>query len=69
MVIKVEHPLHDRRRGRNRGVGLLLLGFICIVFGLTVVTVLHLGDARKLQAFDHVLRPQLIPHDAEEGGQ
>jgi hypothetical protein len=67
MVIKVEHPLHERRRGRNLGVGLLLVGFIGIVFGLTVVKVLQLGDVRQLQGFDHVLRPQLIPYDEEEG--
>ena len=32
MVIRVEHELHTRRKGRNAGVGLLLVGFIAIVF-------------------------------------
>ncbi|MFQ1699115.1 hypothetical protein ACJ5NV_00835 [Loktanella agnita] len=66
MAIRVEHEMHERRKGRNFGVGLLLVGFIAIVFGLTVVKVLQLGDARKFETFDHVSRPQIIPaEDAE----
>ena len=65
MAIKVEHELHQRRRGRNVGVGLLLAGFIAIVFGLTVVKVLQLGEARQFETFDHVARPQIIPEDSE----
>lgn len=61
MVIRVEHELHERRRGRNTGVGLLLVGFIAIVFGLTVVKVLQLDDIREFETFDHVVRPQLVP--------
>ena len=48
MAIKVEHEIHQRRKGRNMGVGLLLLGMIAIVFGLTVVKVLQLGDITDL---------------------
>jgi len=44
MVLKVEHEIHDRRKGRNMGVGLLLIGVIGIVFGLTVVKVLGLTE-------------------------
>lgn len=47
MALQVEHELHGRRRGRNRGVGLLLAGFVVIVFGLTVVKVIDLGKAGK----------------------
>lgn len=65
MAIKVEHELHDRRKGRNFGVGLLLISFIAIIFGLTVVKVLQLGDIRQFETFDHVARPQIIP---DEGG-
>lgn len=61
MVIRVEHPLHERRRGRNKGLGLILVGFVALVFGLTVVKVLQLGDVSHLQAFDHSFRPGLIP--------
>ena len=61
MAIKVEHELHQRRKGRNTGVGLLLLAMIGIVFGLTVVKVLGLTDIRQMEKFDHVARPQLEP--------
>lgn len=59
MVIKVEHEIHTRRKGRNTGVFLLLLGMIGIVFGLTVVKVLGLTDIRQMEKFDHVARPAL----------
>jgi hypothetical protein len=59
MVIRVEHELHGRRRGRNAGVGFLLIGFVAIIFGLTVVKVLNLTDIRQFESFDHVSRPQL----------
>lgn len=65
MAIKVEHELHGRRKGRNTGVGLLLLALVGLVFGLTVVKVLQLGDAHKFETFDHVARPQIEP---ENGG-
>lgn len=39
MAIKVEHELHKRRLGRNVGLGLVLVGFVALVFGLTVVKV------------------------------
>jgi hypothetical protein len=35
--------LHERRRGRNIGLGLVLAALIAIVFGLTVVKV-TVGD-------------------------
>ena len=65
MAIQVEHEIHNRRKGRNVGVGLLLVAFIAIVFGLTVVKVLQLGDLRSFETFDHVVRPQLIPDTSE----
>ncbi len=66
MAIKVEHELHERRRGRNSGVGLLLVGFVAIVFGLTVVKVLQLGEAKQFEKFDHVARPQIIPQEGDQ---
>lgn len=60
MPIRVEHELHGRRRGRNYGLLLILLGLIAIVFGLTVVKVLSLDDPRRLEGFDHVA-PSLQP--------
>ena len=43
MALRQEHELHQRRRGRNLGVGLLLGGFIVLVFALTFVKVTR-GD-------------------------
>lgn len=67
-VLQVEHELHGRRRGRNNGVGLLLVGLVVIVFGLTVVKVLNLEDIRQFERFDRVVRPQIVPgqNDAPE---
>lgn len=59
MAIRVEHELHTRRKGRNAGVGLILAALVAMVFGLTVVKVLNLGDITQLERFDHVVRPQL----------
>ncbi len=67
--MRVEHEIHARRRGRNIGVGLMLAVFITIIFGLTVVKVLSLGDVRKFESFDHAPRPQLIPVEPVEGAQ
>jgi len=63
MTIQVEHEIHSRRKGRNYGVGLLLAGFIVIIFGLTVVKVLQLGEVAQFEKFDHVARPQIIPEE------
>jgi hypothetical protein len=58
MALNAEHELHKRRFSRNLGVGLVLVGFIVIVFGLTVVKVQQIG---AVQGFDHVVRPELLP--------
>ena len=63
MAIQVEHEIHERRKGRNIGVFLLLAGFIAIIFGLTVVKVLQLGDAAQFEKFDHVARPLIVPEE------
>lgn len=39
MSIKTTHELHERRFGRNLGVGLVLVAFVALVFGLTMVKV------------------------------
>ncbi|MCF6234556.1 MAG: cytochrome C oxidase assembly protein [Rhodobacteraceae bacterium] len=43
MSIKVTHDLHRRRFTRNVGVGLLLVAFIVLIFGLTMVKVTSSG--------------------------
>jgi protoheme IX farnesyltransferase len=52
---------------RNLGVGLLLAGVIAIVFGLTVVKALNLGDIRQLESYDHVSPSPIAEAAAEEG--
>ena len=39
MALSREHELHTRRRGRNLGLGLVLLAFVALVFGLTIAKV------------------------------
>ena len=56
--IKATHEIHQRRFSRNLGVALTLVGFIAVVFGLTVVKVTR-GDS--LQGFDHQVRPEMLP--------
>ena len=56
MAFRPDHEIHRRRFGRNLGLGLTLVGFVAIVFGLTVVKV---SNGSMTQAFDHVLRPEI----------
>ena len=65
MALKVEHEIHQRRKGRNFGVLALLIGFVGIVFAMTVVKVLELGDAKKFENFDHVARPAIEPVEGD----
>ncbi len=53
-----DHELHTRRRGRNMGLLVVLLGFIVLIFGLTIVKIQTAGFT---QGFDHVARPEIIP--------
>ena len=43
MTIRTEHELHQRRKGRNIGVGLMLAGFVVLILALTFVKVTR-GD-------------------------
>lgn len=43
MNIRAEHELHQRRKGRNVGVGLMLAAFVVLVLALTVAKVTN-GD-------------------------
>lgn len=66
--IQTEHELHRRRRSRNVGLGLVLAGFVALIFGLTVVKVRQ-GDL--MEAYDHQPRVSIVPQEepvAEEGG-
>ena len=63
MSFHPDHELHKRRFGRNLGLGLTLVGFVALVFALTVVKVTR-GD--PMQAYDHVARPELLPAPGSE---
>jgi len=39
MKIRAEHEIHQRRKGRNVGVALMLVAFIVLVLALTYVKV------------------------------
>lgn len=54
MGIVREHDLHQRRRKRNAILGLVLAGFVAMVFGITLVKLQNLtaGDGD-----DQVSRP------------
>ncbi len=36
MIGREEHELHRRRRGRNMAIGALLIGFVALMFGVTI---------------------------------
>ncbi|MGL5009647.1 MAG: hypothetical protein ACRC6I_07165 [Paracoccaceae bacterium] len=63
MPFQVEHEIHKRRFGRNVGLGLTLVGFVGVVFALTVVKVTR-GD--PMQGFDHVMQPERAVPEASE---
>ncbi len=62
MAFGKSHEIHTRRSGRNIGIASLLVGFIAIVFGLTVVKVRSLGP---IEGFDHAPRPALAERISE----
>ena len=63
MALNTEHELHKRRRSRNVGLGLVLVAFVALVIGLTVVKVQQ-GDL--MEAYDHQPRVSVLPQEAEE---
>ncbi len=56
MALIREHELHQRRWGRNLGLGLTLGALILLIFGLTIAKV-QTGD--RMQAYDHSYRPEI----------
>jgi len=65
MARSAEHELHRRRRSRNVGLGLVLAGFVALVFALTVVKVRQ-GDL--MEAYDHQPRVSVLPEEGQDGG-
>lgn len=52
------HEIYERRRSRNRGLGITLIAFVLLVFGVTLA---KLHDGQTMQAFDHTFRPAMLP--------
>ncbi len=64
MAFGKDHEIHTRRFGRNLGLSLTLVAFVAVIFGLTVAKVTGGGDLTE--AFDHVVRPAIIPQEAPQ---
>ncbi|MEX5729617.1 UPF0716 family protein affecting phage T7 exclusion [Rhodovulum iodosum] len=62
MTFREDHEIHQRRFGRNLGVGLALAVFVAVVFGLTLAKVSGGGN---IQGYDHSVRPALLPAEGE----
>ncbi len=63
MAIVKEHEIHKRRFGRNMGVGLTLLAFVALVYGLTIAK-MQTGDT--MEATDHSPRISITPVEPSE---
>ncbi len=63
MAIVKEHEMHKRRFSRNMGVGLTLLAFVALVYGLTIAK-MQTGDA--MEAADHSPRISMTPAEPTE---
>ncbi|MCF6315369.1 MAG: hypothetical protein L3J30_03570 [Marinosulfonomonas sp.] len=63
MAIVKEHEMHKRRFGRNMGVGLTLLAFVALVYGLTVA---KMQRGESMEAADHSPRISIIPAEPSE---
>lgn len=56
MALKAEHEIHKRRFSRNVGLGLTLIGFVVLIFALSVVKMRATGP---IQGYDYQVRPEL----------
>lgn len=67
MSIRAEHELHGRRRSRNVGLGLVLVGFVVLVLALTVVKVTS-GQGNMLKGYDHRVQDNAYLPQMQQGG-
>ncbi|MDE2914303.1 MAG: cytochrome C oxidase assembly protein [Paracoccaceae bacterium] len=51
------HEIHQRRKRSNAMIGLMLGGFVVLVFAISVVKMMN---GASMEAYDHVLRPSLL---------
>ncbi|MEJ6709840.1 MAG: cytochrome C oxidase assembly protein [Amylibacter sp.] len=61
MAIKTEHPLHNRRKRSNMMLGVVLGGFVALVFAITIV---KMSNGESLEAYDHTTRYSIEPDAA-----
>ncbi len=52
------HEIYGRRRSRNLGLALVLGGLVLLTFAVTIV---KLAEGQSMEAYDHQLRPSLLP--------
>ena len=62
MALRTEHELHTRRKSRNIGLLVVLLAFVALVFGLSVVKITQ-GD--MMEGYDHRPRASALPQDPD----
>lgn len=58
MTFAPETEMHRRRKSRNTGVALCLVGFIVLLFALTTVKIRETGP---VEGFDHQPRATALP--------
>ena len=63
MAIVKEHEMHKRRFSRNMGVGLTLIAFVALVYGLTIAK-MQKGD--MMEGADHTPRISMTPVEPSE---
>ena len=52
-----DFEIRKRRSSTNIALGLILAIFVILIFSVTVV---KLSNGDKMQAYDHVLRPEML---------
>ena len=52
------HEIYQRRRGRNIAMLLILCSFVALIFAVTIV---KMQNGHSMEAFDHVVRPSILP--------
>ena len=52
-----DFEIRNRRGSTNIALGLILAMFVMLIFSVTLV---KLSNGDKMQAYDHVLRPEML---------
>ncbi len=58
MELQKEHELHKRRSRSNYMILGVLLGFVGLIFAVTIVKMQH---GESMQAYDHTVRQSIVP--------